>query len=177
LKKKKKKKKKSTPNEIRRREDMVNVLANRRNQLEYMSKAVVEATATDREQLFAGQANGANSSTRRWGAPSETEQTRQMNNRELLQHQRDRTQDQNRDLEALGETVGRQKELAFAIGDELDVHVGLLDDIDDAVIDTTHRVRGETERVMSVSDKAKTGGLLICIVIQIIVLIVILFVL
>mmetsp|Transcript_16502 Transcript_16502/g.24629 ORF Transcript_16502/g.24629 Transcript_16502/m.24629 type:complete len:251 (+) Transcript_16502:54-806(+) len=168
-----------TKNEIHRREDMLNNLANRRNQLEHASKAIAQATNADRDELFSGGSKAKSSgfggrSRNIWGAPAETDETRELSNYDVVGLQKKKIQDQDRDLEALGETIGRQKDIAVAINEELDVHTGLLDDLDGHVSSTTHRVRGETERVMSFSEKVKTGGMLCTIVILVIVCIVLL---
>jgi len=55
-------------------------------------------------------------------------------------------QDQDEQLDRLGESIGRQRELSIQIGDELDGHVQLLDEID-----------GRVDRHQSRLDQARRG--------------------
>lgn len=51
-------------------------------------------------------------------------------------------QDQDEHLDRLGESIGRQRELSMQIGDELDAHVAMLDDVEAA----TDRHQGRLDR-------------------------------
>ena len=52
--------------------------------------------------------------------------------------------EQDQQLDRLGESIGRQRELSIQIGDELDSHVQLLDEVD-----------GHVERHQSRLDRAR----------------------
>jgi len=56
-----------------------------------------------------------------------------LGNSQILELQQRTFEDQDRNLVLLSQSVGRQRELGYLIGDELDRHVGLLDETDAAI--------------------------------------------
>ena len=93
-----------TQNEVQRRQDLLNNLANKRNQLEHAAKAGATATQGDLHALLSPQGANMGSGTstsgfggrsRIWGAPSETDETRPLTEQEIVALQRKKLADQN----------------------------------------------------------------------------------
>ncbi|KAI9336315.1 hypothetical protein BDR26DRAFT_490523 [Obelidium mucronatum] len=83
--------------------------------------------------------------------------------------------DQDAHLDALSNTILRQKQIGQQIGDELDFHVDLLQQTDAAVEQTQTRLGNVNDRVGTVMASSKTdyrANLLIVILVFILVLIV-----
>ncbi|GAQ40397.1 hypothetical protein AtubIFM55763_003250 [Aspergillus tubingensis] len=70
--------------------------------------------------------------------------TSDMSNQQVYDHHEQIMRDQDEQLDRLGESIGRQHQLSIQIGDELEGHVALLDDMD-----------GHVERHQGRLDKAK----------------------
>ncbi|BCS13598.1 hypothetical protein ALUC_60154S [Aspergillus luchuensis] len=70
--------------------------------------------------------------------------TSNMSNQQVYDHHEQIMRDQDEQLDRLGESIGRQHQLSIQIGDELEGHVALLDDMD-----------GHVERHQGRLDKAK----------------------
>jgi len=109
----------------------------------------------DRNQLFGGQGRGNNNANagRKWGVPQETAETTDLDNGGILTLQQRKMQEQDVALDMLGNSIGRTKEIALAISDEVDEHAALLDDIDGRVDKTSARVRNTTRRVDRIMKK------------------------
>ena len=60
------------------------------------------------------------------------DQAGQMDNQQLHQYHSQILDDQDEQLDRLGESIGRQRELSMQIGDELDSHIAMLDDVEGA---------------------------------------------
>ncbi|KAL1924891.1 uncharacterized protein VTP21DRAFT_4545 [Calcarisporiella thermophila] len=73
---------------------------------------------------------------------------------QLLQLQQRIMEDQDENLEHLSSAVGRQRELGLLIGDELDTHMELLDDVDSAVDGTDSRLKRAKRRLAEVGKQA-----------------------
>ncbi|KAM0282831.1 hypothetical protein ACHAQH_002835 [Verticillium albo-atrum] len=90
--------------------------------------------------------------------PSETEHrdaARNLDNQQLHAYHSQVLRDQDDHLDRLGESIGRQRELSMQIGDELDSHVAMLDDVDAA----TDRHQGRLDRARRNLNKvAHTAG-------------------
>lgn len=69
--------------------------------------------------------------------------------------------DQDDSLDRLSESIGRQRELSIQIGDELDAHGELLEDVDGMVDRSRSRLDGARRRLDRFSKKAKDNGELI----------------
>lgn len=63
--------------------------------------------------------------------------------------------DQDTHLDTLSRSIQRQRELSENIGDELDVHTGLLEDVEAGVEQTTLRIGGARRRLDHVARGAK----------------------
>ncbi|MDP2437158.1 MAG: SNARE domain-containing protein [archaeon] len=157
-----------TAAEVNRRGDLLKKMSNRRNELDSLSKiAPLSASDAERADLFSTPSapSGAQPRTRFWGA-SETEETQNLANQDLVHHQRTKMiSGHDGHLSNLSESLDRTKEVAIAISDELDVHEQLLGDIDLKVVRTTAQVQGTTEKVMTFAQKASTMGLMITILV------------
>jgi len=100
---------------------------------------------------------------RAWGAPQETEATKDLTDHDLLSQQRTVMNEQDKVLDILGHTVGNIKEIAYQIGTETDEHTGLLDDIDHKVDKTTSKMKNTTRQIDRVNVKSSTKGMWVCI--------------
>jgi syntaxin 8 len=67
-----------------------------------------------------------------------------MDNQQIHAYHSQVLADQDEALDRLGESIGRQRELSIQIGDELDEHVQMLDEVD-----------GRVDRHQSTLDKAR----------------------
>ncbi|KAG6018106.1 hypothetical protein E4U54_002716 [Claviceps lovelessii] len=82
------------------------------------------------------------------------DQAREMTNQQLQQYHARIIEDQDEQLDRLGESIGRQREISMQIGDELDNHVALLDEMD-TVVD---RHQSRLDRAKSVLGKVSKGA-------------------
>ncbi|KAI2467673.1 v-SNARE [Annulohypoxylon bovei var. microspora] len=78
---------------------------------------------------------------------------------------------QDEQLDALGESIARQRELSMRIGDELDEHVAMLDDVDVAVDRHQGRLDRARRQVGRIARSAGESKQMIAIIILIIVLV------
>jgi len=158
-----------TEKERQRRKDMLFNLSTRKDQLsDFMSKSSASTIGESVNSPDLGK-------KRTWGAqqqPQETEETKDLDNAQLLQHQKSRMKDQDDHIDILSSSIVRQKEIAVTIHSELDVHSRLLDDLDSKVGKTTSGIERENRHLSKVSESAKVGGMWICIVFLIIIIIV-----
>ena len=85
--------------------------------------------------------------------------------------------DQDEHLDRLGESIGRQRDLSIQIGDELDEHVMMLDDVEDHVDRHQGRLDGARRSLGKVARKANDNKQLTAIFILIIVLVLLIVIL
>jgi len=76
----------------------------------------------------------------------------------VLETQQQTMEDQDAGLDMLYESVLRQKEISHAIGDELDVQSGLLDDLENAMDNTGNSLNRQQSRVEQLMETAKSSG-------------------
>jgi len=74
-------------------------------------------------------------------------------------------------LDRLGQSIGRQRDLSIQIGDELDEHVQMLDDVDEHVDRHQGRLDGARRSLGKVARKANDNRQITAIVILIIILV------
>ncbi|KAI9842184.1 MAG: hypothetical protein M1837_007397 [Sclerophora amabilis] len=86
-------------------------------------------------------------------------------------------EEQDDQLDRLGESIGRQRELSIQIGDELDSHVQLLDEVDEHVDRHQGRLEGARRRLGIFARKAKDNMQLTIILILIIILVLLIIIL
>eukprot|EP00798_Chlamydomonas_sp_ICE-L_P020265 gene20265-27019_t len=124
--------------EINRRRDLLYELRNRREQMQHSIKR--DNGQQNRDALL----SGASASR---GPAMETEQTAELDSQGLLQMQKHAMNQQDQALEKMEKTVTSTKHIALAIGEEVDLQTRLLDDLDEDVDVTNHRMRAATKRV------------------------------
>ncbi|KAG6009834.1 hypothetical protein E4U21_001264 [Claviceps maximensis] len=81
-------------------------------------------------------------------------QAQEMSNQQLQEYHAQIIEDQDDQLDRLGESIGRQREISMQIGDELDHHVTLLDEMDTVV----ERHQSRLDRAKSVLGKVSRGA-------------------
>ncbi|PVD38489.1 hypothetical protein C0Q70_01104 [Pomacea canaliculata] len=96
-----------------------------------------------------------------------------VSNTELQSQQQQILDEQDRGLDALSRVIGRQKQMAIDIGNEVDSQNEIIDDITDHVDGTTSRLKRETRHIAIVDRKSGSCGYYIVIVLLFVVIIVI----
>lgn len=82
------------------------------------------------------------------------DQAGDMTNQQLHQYHSQILEEQDEQLDRLGESIGRQREISMQIGDELDSHVAMLDEMDS----TVDRHQGRLDRAKGVLGKVAKGA-------------------
>lgn len=100
-----------------------------------------------------------------------------MDNQQIHQYHSQVIRDQDEQLDRLGESIGRQHQLSIEIGDELDGHVALLDEVDGDVERHQGRLNGARRRLDRVRRSAGDNWSLMTIVGLIIILIILIVIL
>ena len=84
--------------------------------------------------------------------------------------------DQDEQLDRLGSSIGRQRDLSIQIGDELEEQIEMLDDVEEHVDRQDGKIRGASRRVGRIVQKAKGNMsmtiilILICVLVLLIVI-------
>ena len=120
-----------TEQEAEKRQEMLNLLHNRNSQYKQFMEQI---QSDDRTQLMV---SVPVRQQRTWGESPETEN---LDGQQMLQLQKDKMKMQDAKLELLGQSIGRQKHLAQAIGDETEIHLQILDNVDSRIDNTTINV-------------------------------------
>ncbi|XXG97558.1 hypothetical protein Hte_003863 [Hypoxylon texense] len=100
-----------------------------------------------------------------------------MTNTQIHAYHQEILDQQDAQLDALGASIARQRELSMQIGDELDEHVAMLDDVDGAVDRHQGRLDRARRQVGRISRAAGESKQMIAIIILIIVLVLLIAVL
>ncbi|CAL3962502.1 unnamed protein product [Diplocarpon coronariae] len=100
-----------------------------------------------------------------------------LDNQQIHAYHRQVIAEQDEALDRLGESIGRQRELSIQIGDELDEHVQMLDDVDRRVDRHQNSLDKARKNLGSVARKAKDNMQLTIIVILIIILVLLIIIL
>ncbi len=100
-----------------------------------------------------------------------------LNNTQIHTYHEQVLRDQDDQLDRLGESIGRQRELSIQIGDELDTQVQLLDDVEVHVDRHQTRLDGARKRLGDVARRAKDNVQLTVIAILIVVLVLLILIL
>ncbi|KAJ9082170.1 hypothetical protein DSO57_1006907 [Entomophthora muscae] len=95
-------------------------------------------------------------------------------NSQILEMQRQTFEDQDRNLDMLSQSLGRQREIGVIIGQELEHHVMLLDETSNAVDMTEARLNQAQSRLHRIDRKSKQCKLCGALVVLFIVLLVLL---
>ncbi|KAI1353200.1 v-SNARE [Xylaria sp. FL0043] len=94
-----------------------------------------------------------------------------MNNVQIHQYHQRVLQQQDEQLDRLGESIARQRELSMQIGDELDDHVAMLDEVDVVVDRHLSRLDRAKRQVNRITKAAGESKQMIAIIILIIILV------
>eukprot|EP00958_Prasinococcus_capsulatus_P021733 scaffold2986_cov406-Prasinococcus_capsulatus_cf.AAC.3 len=106
--------------------------------------------------------------------PRETEQTAELDNRQLLQVQNQLRQQQDAQLDELETVVQSTKHIALAVNDELNLQERLLDDLDGDVDHVQSRLSSATNKVKEVLKKNKQCCSMIIVIVLCVVIVVLL---
>lgn len=94
-----------------------------------------------------------------------------MDNQQLHQYHSHILEEQDQQLDRLGESIGRQRELSMQIGDELDSHVAMLDEVDEVVDRHQSRLDRARKGLNKVARSAGENKQMTTIIVLIIVLV------
>ncbi|KAI4867158.1 v-SNARE [Hypoxylon rubiginosum] len=100
-----------------------------------------------------------------------------MTNTQIHAYHQEILNQQDEQLDQLGVSIARQRELSMRIGDELDEHVAMLDDVDGAVDRHQGRLDRARRQVRKISRAASESKQMIAIIVLIIVLVLLIAVL
>ncbi|KAG0369268.1 hypothetical protein BC939DRAFT_478598 [Gamsiella multidivaricata] len=81
-----------------------------------------------------------------------------LGNSQMLQLHQRIMDDQDQNLDRLSHALGRQQDIGLMIGDELDTHIGMLDDTDHLVDRTESRLGLARRQLTKVAEKTKGCG-------------------
>ncbi|OKL57437.1 hypothetical protein UA08_07185 [Talaromyces atroroseus] len=100
-----------------------------------------------------------------------------LSNQQIHSHHEQILQDQDAQLDQLGESIGRQHQLSIQIGDELEGQIALLDDVDEHVDRHQGRLNNARRRLDKIRRKAGDNWSMMTIVGLIIVLVILIVIL
>lgn len=123
--------------EKNRRRDQVYDLKSRRESMLHALKR--NNQQQDRDNLLAGSSSQVQ--------PRETEQTADLDNKQLLQLQNKIIKVQDEELETMEKSIISTKHIALAINEEVNLQTRLLDDLDEEVDVTHSRLRAASKRI------------------------------
>ncbi|KAI4180386.1 MAG: hypothetical protein L6R41_007272 [Letrouitia leprolyta] len=101
----------------------------------------------------------------------------QLDNQQIHDYHKNVLREQDEQLDRLGDSIGRQRELSIQIGDELDEHVQMLDEVEVHVDRNNSKLNGARKRLGNVARKAKDNKqltIILCLIVILIILILIL---
>jgi len=101
----------------------------------------------------------------------------ELDNQQIHQYHSRVIAEQDEQLDRLGESIGRQRELSIQIGDELDSHVQLLDEVDGQVDRHQSRLDRARKNLGTVARKAKDNKQMTTIIILIMILVLLIIIL
>ncbi|KAE8742354.1 hypothetical protein FOCC_FOCC012154 [Frankliniella occidentalis] len=163
-----------TPHEAERRKRLVEHLESGIRQLQQRFSTRNRESDDNRSQLLTNRAGSSNvfadMGTTGWGNEPDSD-TFDVARAQSMTQQVIREQDAG--LEELAKIISRQKDIARTIGDEVDVHNEILDDLADGIDRTTVGLMNETRQVRTISRKDSTCGLWTVIILLFIAILVI----
>lgn len=142
-----------TEGEFERRQRLIDGLTSKRVQIEDAFSGREEGG--DRQALLGANLGGYSSNI--WDI-EESEATRDLTIDEIRQQQKLAIEEQDKGLDTIYNVVVRQKQMAQNIGQELDLHNEIIDDIVDHAGNTRERLIKETRHVAIVDRKSGTCG-------------------
>ncbi|KAF2860970.1 snare-domain-containing protein [Piedraia hortae CBS 480.64] len=102
-------------------------------------------------------------------------ETQHMNNVQVYERNSEMLQEQDEQLDVLGQSLGRQRMMGIAIGNELDEHNALLDDLEAGVDRHTGRLDRARRRLDDVARKGKGNWSWVTIGVLVAILLLVLF--
>ncbi|KAL8713031.1 MAG: hypothetical protein Q9220_002891 [cf. Caloplaca sp. 1 TL-2023] len=106
------------------------------------------------------------------GAPDQS----QLDNQQIHDYHQNVLREQDEQLDRLGDSIGRQRELSMQIGDELDEHVQMLDEVEGHADRHQTTLDGARRRLGNVARKARDNKQLTIILVLIMVLIIVILI-
>lgn len=152
-----------TARESRRRQDLISGL---RRKAEELSGALSRGRKAPGGSVGMGSIDIQDD-----GDTRETEATVDLDNRSILQLQRNLMQDQDDELEELSRVVTSTKHIGLAVSEELDLHARLLDDIDEEVTRTGSRLKLAQKMALAVYKKTSNCKLVMVAILVALVLV------
>ena len=107
------------------------------------------------------------------GAPDHTS----LDNQQIHEYHKNVLQEQDEQLDRLGDSIGRQRELSIQIGDELDEHVQMLDEVEVHMDRQLSKMGKARKSLGNVARKAKDNKQITVILVLIIVLVLLIIIL
>lgn len=101
----------------------------------------------------------------------------QLDNQQIHTYHKQVLQQQDEQLDRLGESIGRQRDLSIQIGDELDDHIQMLDDVEQHVDRHQGRLDGARRQLGNVARKARDNKQITIILILITILVLLIVIL
>ena len=109
--------------------------------------------AAGRSALFAGASSSRKPPPTKWGVAGETEETVDLDNRDLINLQKKIMENQDQGLDQLSDIMARQIQLANAIGQEVDHQNLMLDHLNDHVESTQASIDRENKNIIKLKRK------------------------
>ncbi|KEF55470.1 uncharacterized protein A1O9_08220 [Exophiala aquamarina CBS 119918] len=103
--------------------------------------------------------------------------TESLSNQQIHTYHQQVMEEQDEQLDRLGESIGRQRHLAMQVGDELEGQIALLDEVDRGVDRHQGRLDGAKRRLKGVSQRASQNWGMTTIIVLIVVLVLLIVVL
>ncbi len=100
-----------------------------------------------------------------------------LDNQQIHDYHKGVLQQQDEQLDRLGDSIGRQRDLSIQIGDELDDHIQMLDDVEGHVDRHQTRLDGARRQLGNVARRAKDNKQLTIILILVIILVLLIIIL
>ncbi|KAL7267922.1 hypothetical protein RUND412_009474 [Rhizina undulata] len=147
--------------EVRRRRDLIAAARKERDGLESLANSLASKRPdqnvsapmlADKTALFGAAARNHVGTGRVLGGPLlETERTSKLNNQELLQLQEEVMRNQNEEVEVLLESVTRQKNMGYAINEELEAQIKMLKGLGDDAARVDGKMKVAQNRMNKIS--------------------------
>lgn len=110
-------------------------------------------------------------------SPQEPDPTETMSNQQIHAYHSQVMAEQDEQLDRLGESIGRQRQISMQMGDELEGQVALLDEVDRSVDRHQGRLDGAKRRLNGVSRKARENWGMTTIIVLIVILVLLIVIL
>ncbi|KAM3921934.1 syntaxin-8 [Leptodactylus fuscus] len=154
-----------------RRQTLIDELLTKERQLQMSFKGDGTEPDVIRSSLMSG--GGAGPSPYNPWVLEEPEETRGLGIGDLKQQQQRMIREQDAGLDALSNIIARQKQMGYDIGNELDEHNEIIDDLTNLVENTDTKVRNQTRHVKLVDKKSGSCAMMVVIVLLLIAIVVV----